>query len=1498
MVEGCSLEIRGPRFLSETAAGEDVRLTVRLSKRYPSVRRLENAVRMFLRLVEAVKRPEILLVVGDWGEGKTFVYKAYIEPWCVERGAYCVKVEASRVVDILEEVVLRSRGASPAAQLLEALLSAALGRRVSLEEASSPGAWRGTLPPKILVFVDEAEYLVSLFDDPRRSHLVPRFLEGLTQLANLSPESPQGVPEALVRRVHVAVAFSRQAFNTLQERGETSQIMGRLTRRAVKVEPRRLTIVESLVHLSSLTREVLGAELVDAARPPTLLNLAVHAAAGLPAAIERLANSLAVRVAEGCPEGRGRPLTLQEALGFYEALEYSIEGADVKPLILDEYRGVEAQCVDRLSGALGRRGALEACRLILLSLLHVTRDLLGDRFDPAADLLEEYVHVVRVYRLAGDPIEALDGLLGVISRVIEEGGYEYLLRELLGAEYERGGDKAELVYRALLDPLAGYCPDGSVCIAAPRPRLLRDLLGVEERKAERLAELADRALEAAREKGLVEHVGEAIVVSAQLASRYVFSQELQLLSFIPRGERLEVWRRVSRGGVNQRPLTSLGLAPYAAAAAARILGGEARVTSVEVDEESGVAELRVEVDVDARVRVELEKRRAVKPPAAARVAVVPLDALSAFERVVAARRPWERPHLAIVYGIGVSPSEERLRALEDLGVAAVPLVLGRSVAVRLAAIALQARRYNRARLGDTGIVEELRRMLAGARAGLSGFDAVELQRVASRLLTLLDVESLAAHARGRLEALGALLPQRLVASREEQEMVEPQRLREAALWLSHYPRTLDKPRPVTEVYEAIVGSVRRYALYGRRYGHLLGPDIESARELLKRIEALENLELVEVHGESVRLRAHSSRYTRRLAMVSEPTRLEDIAALFIDPGGQAIQALLEVAWVLGLLVKHGELYRYVSEGDVWAAANRLSASLAALRDQYGGLARRMGYIVQAKKRAYEVTTLNGLIESIEGRVEEARRAAERGLIEEAARLLRSAETLARGILGVEPGSPRLPRPASSCAEESRYLQLVQLADHEYRRLQGMLSSRASELRRLVEGIEETLSLMTSRGVRVRPDVLGRLEEVLEESKKLYEQELSEEEIREKLRPLWERYRDIPEQFPFYYERAKAHCYNYKLWLLREQLGADKVLEEAEEAISALGSLAESLRRGYEEVHVLLREVRGLYERVAERARRLGVVLPPLAAGGLARVEPSGDAVTGSLHEVASALRGLLERWRERNRLDWLKRLLEEASALLEGVESLEAQLSSLASRASRLRGLASEAARAVSNSPLAASLAEHLGRLDELLAEALASVEARRARAGARAESLEEAVRLLKSLVDELERRAERGSRLLAEAERKAIEARRAAAEEARRLVDRYAVIEALRSVLGAGGRAEEAARLVEELRSEIALEPGDAEEALRGIMRIASTAARLASLGAPEEILEGLREELGLDELSLRALEVLAEEGAVTLKRLAEKLGVGRREALEVLETLEERGLVEITARPRSRRT
>ena len=1495
MAEECSLEIRGPRLLSETAAGEDVRLTARLSRRYPSVRRLENAVRMFLRRVEAGKRPEILLVVGDWGEGKTFAYKAYIEPWCAEKGARCAKVEASRVVDILEEVVLRSRGASPAAQLLEAMLSAALGRRVSLEEAASPSAWGGALPPRIIVFVDEAEYLVSLFDDPRRSHLVPRFLEGLTQLANLSPESPQGVPEALIRRIHVVVAFSRQAFNTLQERGETSQIMGRLTRRAVKAEPRRLTIVESLVHLSSLAREVLGVGLVDAARPPTLLNLAVHAAAGLPAALERLANSLAVRVAEGCPEGRGRPLTLRDALGFYESLEYSIEGADVKPLILDEYRGVEAQCVDRLSGALGGR-ALEACRLILLSLLHVTRSMLGDAFDPAADLLEDYVHVVRVYRFAGDPIEALEGILAVVSRVAEDGGYEYLLRELLGAEYERGGDKAELIYRALLDPLAGYCPDGSVCLAAPRPRLLRDLLGVEERKAERLAELVERVLRAAGERGLVEHVGEALIVSAQLASRYVFSQELQLLSFIPRGERLEVWRRVSRGGARQKLLTSLGLAPYVAAAAARILGGEARVSSVEVDEESGVVELRVEVEVDARLRVELDKRRAVKPPAAVRAAVVPLDALSAFERRVASRRPWERPHLAVVYGIGVSPSEERLRALEDLGVAAVPLVLGRSVAVRLAAIALQARRYNRARLGDTGIVEELRRMLAGARAGLNGFDAAELQRVASRLLTLLGVESLAAHARGRLEDLGVLLPQRLVASREEQEMVEPQRLREAALWLSHYPRVLDKPRPVTEVYEAIVGSVRRYALYGRRYGHLLGPDIESARELLHRIEALENLELVEVHGESVRLRTHSSRYVKRLAMASEPARLEDITGLFIDPAGHATQALLEAAWVLGLLVKHGDLYRFVSAEDVWAARNRLASTLAAVRDAYGELARRMGYIVQAKKRGYEVTTLAGLVGEVWGRLEEAASAAERGLVEEAARLLRSAEAVARGILGVEPGSPQPPRPARSCAEEPRYLQLVMLADAEYRRVQARLSSAAAELRRLVEGIEETLSLMTSRRVTVRPAILERLERLLDESRRLYEAVLSEEEIREKLRPLWEAHRGSPENFPFYYERAKSYCYNYKLWLLRGHLGADKVLEEAGRALEALRGIAEALRRGYEEVHSLLQEVRGLYEAVAGKARAMGLVLPPLGAESLSRVEPPTGTISGETHEVVSALRGLLERWRERNRLDAVKKMLDSISRLLGEAEALEAELSRVAGRAEELRGLAAEAAGALGETPLAETAARRLARLEEMLGELLAVVRAGEARLEARASSLEEAARLLEERVGELRARVERAARLLGEASREAVEAYRAAAEEARRLAERYAVIEALRGVVGAGGRAEEAARVAAELRREAAVEPGSPEEALRRLAGLARLSSRLVSLGAPEEILEEMREELGLDEKSLEALRVLAEEGSASIARLAQRLGIGQREAIEVLMRLVERGLVELVAVPRRR--
>ncbi len=1496
----CSLPGRVRR-LSEV--GLEAAETVSLTRGYPTTRRVYQAMLSVLEGLLQSNRPVIVFIVGDWGEGKTTVYNALIRPWCGRRGVECPKVVASKVLDVLEGVAARGWGE----RLLYALLYTALAEmgvepRGDLEELWRlfSGVTRAEPGRPTVIFIDEFEYLVSLFEsgDPRRRELVAGVLEGLTQIAN--GEVP-GVPLRPRPALHLAVALSRQAHVVLRGRYETSQIIGRLMRRETTVELGRFTVLESLGYFDALVRHVYGGRVgaAELAEPPTLLNPLVHATGGLPAALERGVNSVTDALTARCGPGASEKLTLRNALDVYAATRIVIEAMEVQPVDLDSYRLLVEECASKSGG----RGAEAACSLLLLSKQCVTPRLVSEILgegnpEVVLDELESSGFAVRgrLYRLAVDVGDGLERLYRVTGRLLEEDEAARVAAERLVSEAA-----PEAVYRLLLDPFFGYCPDGGICLNVPEPYYLREelrsRLGVDQALARRLAGIVEEVVGRAVEAGVLVEEGDAYLVPFEVQSRYIFSHELAMLRFIPREERLEVWRRVSQ----RLPPSDLarGLLVYAAGAALDVLRlrpGEAYLRML--GEREGYILAEVGAQAEKTVEVSLGARRGrrlrLRVPARIRLALVSLDSLRELAEELARLPLRQRPHAVIVFGVGASrvPEEARQR-LEDAGIAVLHAGLQMATARRLAALGHQLEAYRgEARLEDR--VLALLRYSRGEAVDhrlLTGFEVLALQAVLGELAREVDATRLQEELRRRLEATGALLPEHLEV---DGEGVRPEEARDAALWLLHYPGLLEaglaRPVPPGTLYRKIIEKTRRFAIYGKRYTGVLGRDIESPEELFRVARSLEALDLLRAStaagGTGVNLNLSDSPYVSRLVgAAGEAESLEDVAELYIDRHGDALRALLEALAALGVLAVEEGGVRVASRATVEQRLARLTRLLEEYRSSYWDVVERMGVLVYAKERDLNVASAANLYNAILERVETAKGVLHRSFLE-ANRLLVSAERLAENLLGLQaPGECKRNGCGGKCSDESRYTPLIVAADVEYHRMLGGAEKMLNELSMALQELERSLSVIAD-GVKVEVPLIDELLAKINEARTLYKQHLDESRVWVEVGGL----RDAKNIFDF--REAKRFCYNYKLWRLTRLLPGE-LLEKAKELAQTLRGTALEAKKTYETVFNTLMDLRDRVQGLTERLEKLGVVLATRELNvALRKVQRNEVIVVRETRDAYRYIGGVILEWKNRNNVETLRKLIEDLEGLAASIESLHAE----AAREARLaEGTATRCAKlAEAASSIAPDVAELLAKAAEAYEDALniyrSFFETRRR---LEATSLEEAKSALIGMHEELEGALKEMKERLGEAEGFVREATARLVELVERRVEGYDVISGLASL----GLSGDEARVVEVVRRASSLAGRCKGDGLRCIEELLGVLEELEKLEPPEKLVERLAASLGLTRDEVRVLAAIASKGGqVPLSILAEELGMERDRVLGILARLAERGLIELYVGARRR--
>lgn len=1439
----------------------------------PSRQRVYQQVAEALNEMEKSQDPVLVLLVAEWGEGKTSVYNARIRPWLEERGWLGLEARAATVLAHLSSLRGRSeRG--PAYRLAAALLAAGLEQRGLLPRYGGPdGAeslrgyvervLRGLVPRggRLVVFIDELEDLVASAREEELAELVAGLvgiLNGDVEIVSAGCSGEGCMPGAL----HLVASLTPPAYSRLMGLRDFATVAARLRRRVRSIWIRPLTRREAFAFLESLARYTLGRGLEGLLRDHSLAHAVVSGTLGNMGALVS-----AFRYLVSWARGRGdcgdgvAVLDTGELLEALQGLTLSVGGAELPALNSEAY--------SRLAEGWGARARLAGFDAGLARRL--LEELVARGAAPVEDLaaalgarpgvLEEMVREMNLYGEQSWPRREL-GVQRLVHEVLETPAVEDAFKLLRTVEPEAvkllpqlagmdGGSPLE----QLLDSLVYTEPTGRLVVAVPPDeRAAVDLvadaspLELSRSEAERLAQLLWEALFS---RLLGAGGSRAYMLSPRLQRLLYVSPELSYLDFIAdRVERLQVIRRV---------YTEAGRSHLAAGAAA-VLAAEGLLREPPALQGEGVARAEAVLQGGARARVLVY---------AVPGEVTAEEARRLESQVMAAVMSGWRPHaVLLVHHGGVEPRARRL--LESLEGKLFLKIVDAPIESMVSRVRLQALGVKLA--AETGGLEEA--LHAAVEAAGSPEAAERLGLDPLRLHSMLRELAEELRPRERLErgleegVEGAPL---LVRDPKLGYDVErPTELSGALRYFLVVPSTRASAR---EALHAAYEYVMRYHLYRGPGGEgrgLLSPDIDrgEVQTLEKYMLLLAANGFLEKTNGSARVDVLSPversvlRALEQLGARSQEVQASRVWELLVvearNPGTRRM--LLQSLVYRGLVAASSE--RRVDPErsrlrlrDSEEAAWQLIREARELVEEIEGdpEARSWGLIVSAKARDYRAGSLEGFARKM------------RGLLATAEEALKAGNLLM---------SLRLARTVLDAAEYVRGEILrghVKPAAAEARRLRARLEEYAGRIEEARRETERLLERLTGRKVRLRIEGLERLREAVHAVEEIEELRISEAQLEEEARRLWEearrrRPRDPGRVNPFYVSgTGPALHFNYKLWLVArrlEELGLAKLtpsgIEEGEwlqSTLRALEELAERLRRLLEETAGLRRRA----EELAERLRRLGAEAPEPQAIVLQGLEAPGEIGLDEAEQLLAEARRQLEEGRRP-----LLELEEQVDRLLQSLEAME----ELAAEAeSWLHGLEEARARA-GEAGLPSS--RRLGEAVEDLALALDQARALRSnamealrRGGGRVEAAREARGLVESAVAVLRDSLERAKRVHADAVAEAERLRSALEAEA----------QALREALErAGSGAPEPPR---------AGDPFEAVARLHGYMEELRRMAEGAGLLSPEEL-----EAYKLVALERRRRgELLLREAA---EIVAERMGIGLEEARRILISLIEKEVLE----------
>lgn len=1305
-------------------AGSDARLLEEYLPRLPSREDVLTQVEGVLGELASSSDPMVVLLVAEWGEGKTSIYNAKVKPWLETRGWLAVEVSASTLLGYMEELRNRMRDKAPE-YLLTAALFAAMREQQPLL-VPDPGEY-GSARDYVAACVRRVSaagrgvvFLVDEFEDivaARSEEIVGLTVAGLVGLVNggVAPVSvacrDRRIEPCSPGSLHLFLALTPPAYSKLMSFKDFATIASRLKRRVRMINVRSLTRSESLQFIKALARYTFGdAGLRGFLSNPSLANALASAGLGnmgaLVSAFRMLAGYAAERGERLCG-GRAVLLSAGDMVRLLSGLRLSIGGAEIPALNQELYsrlmKTVEARA--RLSGSNPKMatGFMET-----LIAQHIMIDGRWGRL------------VAELNEAAGESwIRRELGVQRLIYRVRLVDAEEAL--KVFREAAEEASKTVPRLAQVLLhvgDQIVHIAPDETLKAGIPGEEELVDLVmdaspvELSRQEAEELAEVLRGRL-----AGLTGV--DAVMLSPKLSKTLYVSPELQYLDFIAdRLERLRVNRRVYAEADQRHVL----LAAIAAASATYRL----------------VEQPTLQGSWAARMTIELHLGHA-RPRANLLLAAVAGELgqsdAEKIERLVMTciLANW-RPHAVVVlyYGSLDPEAERRLREVEEkFFVKIIPVRIPTMVMkVRLSALGIKV-------MDAADTLEEAAALAAKlphdqALQEELGLDTYRLEHFLSEAGELLDPETLKAALRAGVSGRPLMITDPKLAY----EVERPSELAGALRYYLVVPSPKASPRDaLTTAYEYVM----RYHVYRRGGGPdsrgILSPDIDR-REVstLEKYTALliANKMLERLNGE-MKIDTLSPMEASVLEAIRQAGGERDwvqgrqvwrcLVDATTNPGTRRM--LLQLLVYRGLVEAQGRRIDPDKTRLRIRQPREIRDRIRELREELEELAgdpdAAWAYIVSAKLRGYRAGCLRGLVEKASTLLDAAEEALTAGNMLMAARLVRTVEDLVEYYR--EDIVERLVKPAAETA----------------RSLAARLREALEELEELRGAVEELASsYVFEEPVTVRVEAVEALKEAIKAIGEVEALELSEEELEARVAAMWRKAlaknpREPGRETPFYIGGLGPKIlYNYKLWLLYEKLRGMGVVEDygstspggmAAAAAERLKTIASTLQSCIEQYNQLAADLHAIASRLASLGIEAGGVetrpprlKPSSTILGLDELEKSINEWRRRLDEATAGIRALrealarLEKAVERvrsaaSRLEeeaeeaerlageaectsplLAKTLMEEATAARERAEKALDSLSlagisldvdSVSSAASRLEGLASELEQAV-----------------------------------------------------------------------------------------------------------------------------------------------------------------------------------------------------------------------------
>ena len=1432
-----------------------------LPTREQAVRQVEEA----LGEIVVSRDPVVLLLVAEWGEGKTSIFHAVIEPWLREKGWFAAQIATSMLLEHLSYVERRFSDRSPAHRLVAAILSAinekygvgvklntqSTARKYVVESlASIYSRYKG-----LVVFIDEFEDIVMVGKNDRVAEIIAGILGLLNgdvrEVSALCLQDSGTVCYA--GKFHVVLALTPPAYSKLMAFRDFSTIAARLKRRVRSVRVRQLTRRESILFVHAVAKYSLGEDGIRGLlADPRYINALVSSGMGNMGAIVsayRYLAGYAVKLGETICKGKPKLLEPDEIVSALSTLKLSIGGAEIPAINYELYsRLVEASKARAKLAGIDPHLAEKLVQELVVAGYAVDEEVAA-KLGVERRYVEALVEELNVMAEQGWVRSEL-GARKLVYRVYVTKDIDkalYIARQLapevskLLPHLTRNSELDEHPLIQIVDSLVFVDSTGTPILAVPRRSdlvdLIRDVSPVElsEAEAERLATIVGDKL-----FGALKCEGEALLLSPRVLRAVYVSPELQYLDFIR--------DRMERFNINRRTYTHARPAHLVIALTSLIAYG-ARVEEFVVQGENTVR-LKLVLDLPSKPQI-----RVLLTASTGSITLGEVERIES-QIATAVLSKWH-PHAVMVayYGTIEADARRKLEEIEKKYLTKVVTIAIPTMVARTQLLALGLKILETSKTMEEAVYNAIELVRGQELAEKLGFDHYRLTSTLSELQEqMAPIQRLVSALEEGIEGVPLIL-------RDPKLAFDVEKPTELSGALRYY---LVVPAPKATPKQALAAAheyVMRYHIF-RHAGEgrgILSPDIDR-REVVT-LERYTNLlavnKMIERTNGEYRIDVLSPQEKLLLKILEylgakhEPVPLSQVWDLAVNvaqnPGTKkmVVQALA----YRGLIdttstrrIDDKTKVRLISKEEIVELLEKLRRELADLEADIDTI--NWGYIVAAKARDYRVGTSKGFVEKMRSLLSVAEEAYRAGNLLMAARLV------------------RIVRDALHYYREDIIENHVKPVVKIVRETKKKLYSALEQLRELREELETVINEYVVAGkVEVALPILEAIQQLLNRISEVESLEFDEKELEDRVAQMWREAskkapREPGRELPFYIGGLGPRLhFNYKLWLIvdhAKKLGFDVKLEneqlivvDIEKVVEKVVKVIDTVRSKVEEFTTLLAKVEKLAKTLAERyGLTVGVV-----SRGFARIKASGKMSLDDVVQLVERWRSEVENsermlWRLEDKLDNLLKRLETIYVVEKEVKALLKQAHDLLSEVEIL-GLISDAEALKAAIDFAMDSLRESENLLKRVGELINSGDY---------EGIEKGLDIVESSLV-----------MLRDSKSKLENTVRSCIVAVQREVERLRVeYNALASILG----------------EKVDATPLSLHELVRGVEKFRRKVVETGILGETE-----LKVYLTLIELKRVRGEMLLSEAA---KNVAEKLGVGVREAKRCLLKLIEKGIVE----------